>query len=62
MQAKLAVLQNVLCNFQISAPFKYYFSNEHPSFERKGALIRGRQSLNISLQRGGGTNLMEVLL
>ena len=53
MQAKLAVLQNVLCNFQISAPFKYYFSNEHPSFEREGALIRGRQSLNISLQRGG---------
>ena len=28
LQPKLAVLYNVFFNFQISAPFKYYFSNE----------------------------------
>ena len=39
----------------MSAPFKFYFSNERPFGEKKGTLIRGRRSLNISCQKRGAT-------
>ena len=40
----------------MSAPFKYYFSNEGPFLEKRGVLIPGRRSSNISRQKeeGGG--------
>ena len=44
----------------MSAPFIYYFSNECPFWEKRGALIRGRRSLNISRQKRGA-NSREVL-
>ena len=34
----------------MSAPFKYYFSNERPFWEKR------RRSLNISRQKGAGAN------
>ena len=40
----------------MSAPFKFYFSNERPLGEKKGTLIRGRRSLNISCQKRGSTS------
>ena len=36
----------------MSGPFKYYFSNELPFWEKRGSLIPGRRSLNISRQKG----------
>ena len=39
-----------LCTSQMSAPFRYYFSKERLFCEKRGALIRGRCSLNISCQ------------
>ena len=36
----------------MSAPFKYYISNERSFWEKRGALIRGRGSLNISREKG----------
>ena len=36
----------------MSAPLKYYFLNERSVCEKRGALIRGRCSLNIKRQKG----------
>ena len=42
----------------MSAPFRYYFSKERRFAEKRGALIRGRRSLNISRQKvGANANL-----
>ena len=40
----------------MAATFKYYFSNERPFWEKRGALIRGRRSLNISRQNGNANS------
>ena len=40
----------------MSASFKYYVSNEHPFWEKRGALSRGGRSLNISRQMGGANS------
>ena len=45
-----------LSTSQMRAPFKYYFSKEHLFWEKRGALIRGRRSLNISRQKGGANS------
>ena len=44
----------------MSVPFKYYFSEERFFWGKRGALIRGRRSLNISREKRG-TNLREAL-
>ena len=45
----------------MNAPFKYYFSNECLFWEKRGALIWGRCTLNI-LHQKMGANLSEVLI
>ena len=45
----------------MSTPFKFYLSNERPFSEKRGALIRGRGSLNISHKKWGwGANSSEA--
>ena len=59
-QAKLTVFRIFLCNFQMSTPFKYYFSNEHPILrEKRGTHLR--EALIKYFVSGGGTNLREAL-